>query len=441
MRHSIPAQREMATLLSEYGVDRLAERTFSTVSVLRRVLDRYRRVCHQLDASPSQSRQDALKAQDQLHEAKLSYKFDRAHWESERQRSADAATYTAERYQDDVKELVHEHNANKRGLQEEISKLRQELEDAHAYQRVLDRRAREFRFDVTDLMNFLGDNSTLACNWVRLRDLLQHYQDRTPIPQSWQTVIATTAGDDPLSQPKAFTRLDHPDDQDGESKQEDNPDSPPDPPSKRCSSRRRSSGSSSTPSGPKRTSKRSSHKAPAAPQLRPLERVEDSSSCLPEGTPPVWPVERARGPLPGPIVWDDLRLDVQRLICSGIFLNGAVSWLQEDRPVHTRFCQDDLVEMLSRMMFWNKLNESHWPKYAPERYYLAAEARLDDMEEQKYSHSFGVGSQPQGTWRKNSYRKISNPSKMTNPRTPIGTLPTRGCLWKTSAKWNLCPSL
>ncbi|KAE8907224.1 hypothetical protein PF005_g28862 [Phytophthora fragariae] len=81
-RHSISAQREMATLLSEYGVDRLAERTFSTVSVLRWVLDRYRRVCHQLDASPSQSRQDALKAQDQLHASKLSYEFDRAHWES-----------------------------------------------------------------------------------------------------------------------------------------------------------------------------------------------------------------------------------------------------------------------------------------------------------------------------------------------------------------------
>ncbi|KAE9302872.1 hypothetical protein PR003_g22145 [Phytophthora rubi] len=146
MRHSIPAQREMVTLLSEYGVDRLAERTFSTVSVLHRVLDHYRRVCHQLDASPSQSRQDALKAQDQLHAAKLSYEFDRAHWESERQQSAVAATYTAERYQDDVKELVHEHNANKRGLQEEVSKLRQELEDSQAYQRILDRRARESRY-------------------------------------------------------------------------------------------------------------------------------------------------------------------------------------------------------------------------------------------------------------------------------------------------------
>ncbi|KAE9277187.1 hypothetical protein PR003_g28857 [Phytophthora rubi] len=303
----------------------------------RRELDSYRRVRRQLDASPSQSRQDALSAQDQLHAAKLSYEFERARWESERQQNADAATYTAERYQDDVKELVHEHNANKRGLQEEVSKLRQALEDFRAYQRILDRRVRESRFEVTDLMDFLGEHATLACYWVGLRDLLQHYQDRTPVLQDWQTVIATTTGDDPISQPGAFTGLDRPDDQDGESKQVDNPDSSSTPPSKRSSSCRRSS--ASTPSG----SKRSSHKAPAAPQLRPTGRVEDSSSCLPESTPPVRSLEKARGSLPGPIVWNDLRLDVQRLIFSGVCLQGALDWLQEDRPVHTRFCQGDLV--------------------------------------------------------------------------------------------------
>ncbi|KAE8977866.1 hypothetical protein PR001_g25010 [Phytophthora rubi] len=43
------------------------------------------------------------------------------------------------------------------------------------------------------------------------------------------------------------------------------------------------------------------------------------------------------------------------------------------------------------MMFWNKLNESHWPKYVPERYYLAAEALLDEMEEQKVKPLFWGG--------------------------------------------------
>ncbi|KAE8982650.1 hypothetical protein PR002_g23472 [Phytophthora rubi] len=40
------------------------------------------------------------------------------------------------------------------------------------------------------------------------------------------------------------------------------------------------------------------------------------------------------------------------------------------------------------MMLWNKLNESHCPKYAPERYYLAAEALLDELEEQEVQPLF-----------------------------------------------------
>ncbi|KAE8973047.1 hypothetical protein PR002_g26321 [Phytophthora rubi] len=50
---SLPVQREMAALLSEYGADNLAERTFATVSLVRRILNRYRRVCRQLNASAS----------------------------------------------------------------------------------------------------------------------------------------------------------------------------------------------------------------------------------------------------------------------------------------------------------------------------------------------------------------------------------------------------
>ncbi|KAE8991619.1 hypothetical protein PR002_g20798 [Phytophthora rubi] len=40
------------------------------------------------------------------------------------------------------------------------------------------------------------------------------------------------------------------------------------------------------------------------------------------------------------------------------------------------------------MMFWNKLNDSYWPKYVPERYYLAAETHLDDLVEQKVQPPF-----------------------------------------------------
>lgn len=186
-----------------------------------------------------------------------------------------------------MKELIREHNANKCGLQES-------------------------RFEVTDLMVFWGEHTTLACNWVRHRDLLKHYHEHTPVPRAWQTVIDTTACDDPLSQPGTFAGLSRSDDQDDEGKQEDNPESPRIHVPKRSSSRRRFSNFSSTPTGPKNTPEQSFHKAPADLQLRPAERVADASSYLPEGTSSVWSVEKARGLLPKPVVWDDLRLDVQR---------------------------------------------------------------------------------------------------------------------------------
>lgn len=70
---SIPARREMAALISEYGADNLVKRTVSTVCLLRSILDRYRRVCQQLNTSAARSRQDALKAQDQFCLVKLSH--------------------------------------------------------------------------------------------------------------------------------------------------------------------------------------------------------------------------------------------------------------------------------------------------------------------------------------------------------------------------------
>ncbi|KAE8878743.1 hypothetical protein PF002_g25213 [Phytophthora fragariae] len=90
----------------------------------------------------------------------------------------------------------------------------------------------------------------------------------------------------------------------------------------------------------------------------------------------------ARESLPAPITWNDLRLDAQQLMLTGIYFQGTLDLLVEDCPVHTCFYREDLVEMLVRMMFWKKLNDSYWPKYVPERYYLAAEAHLDDLVEQ-----------------------------------------------------------
>ncbi|KAE9310184.1 hypothetical protein PR003_g20325 [Phytophthora rubi] len=81
---SLSVQRETAALLSEYGADNLAERTFAIVSL------------------------DALKAQDQLRLLKLSQELAQARLKSECKDIVEANSYSAERYRDDVKALTQE---------------------------------------------------------------------------------------------------------------------------------------------------------------------------------------------------------------------------------------------------------------------------------------------------------------------------------------------
>uniref|UniRef100_H3H7V7 Uncharacterized protein n=1 Tax=Phytophthora ramorum TaxID=164328 RepID=H3H7V7_PHYRM len=80
-----------------------------------------------------------------------------------------------------------------------------------------------------------------------------------------------------------------------------------------------------------------------------------------------------------PVVWDQLRLDVQMLMRSGVGYSGAVELLDQDQVLHTKFPLDPLLEMLVRMMFWNKLDETPWTKHVPRRYFRAARAKLDDL--------------------------------------------------------------
>ncbi|OWZ07212.1 hypothetical protein PHMEG_00020425 [Phytophthora megakarya] len=51
---------------------------------------------------------------------------------------------------------------------------------------------------------------------------------------------------------------------------------------------------------------------------------------------------------------------------------------------HNLFPPSEFADMLASMMFWNRLDESLWAKYIPEKYYLRAQLRLDLL------HSEGV---------------------------------------------------
>ncbi|OWY96552.1 hypothetical protein PHMEG_00033155 [Phytophthora megakarya] len=58
--------------------------------------------------------------------------------------------------------------------------------------------------------------------------------------------------------------------------------------------------------------------------------------------------------------------------------------LSGDVMTHNLFPPSALTDMLASMMIWNRLDESFWTEYAPERYYLRTELRLG------YLHSEGV---------------------------------------------------
>ncbi|KAL4145334.1 hypothetical protein PRNP1_013006 [Phytophthora ramorum] len=88
-----------------------------------------------------------------------------------------------------------------------------------------------------------------------------------------------------------------------------------------------------------------------------------------------------------PVVWDQFRLDVQMLMRSGVGYSGAVELLDQGQLLHTKFPLDPLLEMLVRMMFWNKLDATPWTKHVPRRYFRAVRAKmLDELPRELYFH-------------------------------------------------------
>jgi hypothetical protein len=75
-------------------------------------------------------------------------------------------------------------------------------------------------------------------------------------------------------------------------------------------------------------------------------------------------------------VWQKLRTDVQLAMRAGMAYAGAVELLSGDSVAHTLFHPEPLSEMLFRMMFWNRPDETPWARFVPEVYFLRAEIRL-----------------------------------------------------------------
>ncbi|KAE8959370.1 hypothetical protein PR001_g30737, partial [Phytophthora rubi] len=165
------------------------------------------------------------------------------------------------------------------------------------------------------------------------------------------------------------SNADDDDDAEQEEKREDNPPSPAGSPSL-----------SSDDSGSQSKSKRrSSSGRVQSSEVQHRPAVHPESNVGPRAASDVLPytVREACALLPEFIAWDDLRLDVQWTMRTGVGYDEAVEMMLADDIQHQIFHRDSLCEMLATMMYRQKLDETPWAKYVSVSCYLMADVLLE----------------------------------------------------------------
>ncbi|OWZ05947.1 hypothetical protein PHMEG_00021873 [Phytophthora megakarya] len=375
MLNSTLIRREFASILSHYSPDGLAQKVFASTTFLKRLLAKFRQLRTQVDPSNDTAMQNMLAAQGETT---------RFYWGEARrlQERLDAAHH---RRQSNLRGVLAEHELETRALREEVGELRSQVENLRLLGRT---RSGSRRLNVPKLMNFLNrDQTRVNDNWKRLQNLLEHFRDGIAPEKSWSTLIAITAMGDPFTQGSPFATLDE-DDSDEEEK--DQSGDPGDGIQGKAAQGRKDNevdlthqdSGSSEPSSRKTTptkkkgSRGSSRKVPDQPQLRPsgwaTDQAHSPSNQLMFQESDVREIMQNE-----PAVWDTLRPDVILLMRAGIGYQGSIALLSGDVMTHNLFPPSALADMLASMMFWNRLDESFWTKYVPEKYNLRAELRLD----------------------------------------------------------------
>ncbi|OWZ07996.1 hypothetical protein PHMEG_00019530 [Phytophthora megakarya] len=374
---SVEFQREVASILTEFTPDQLAQRVFGTVSVLRKVTAERTMLSRQL-ALADQTTQDVAKGPVEIERLNKELVFVRDSLKRHIQKQDEDHEFHAGRHRADLQKYLAEEQANVRGLQVQVSTLQARLQAEDARRGA----CRQSRLDVDPVMNFLNANSQFSLQWPRLRSLLEHCRDNTQVPSSWRTTISIMAADDPSVSTSAYIPVPRSDDDgDGESKNDSSSQGHPrgsfldltrdseTKPSGGGAKRKRSS------KGTKKAREQMSPDVPAEIQEYPSAWIRESADlCRPDGELLLREMLKSF-----PVIWSSLHLDVRALILYGVNYEGALEWLGEDRSVHGCFHQGPLLEMLLRMMFWNELDDTPWTKYVPRRYFVVARAKLDSL--------------------------------------------------------------
>ncbi|OWZ10615.1 LOW QUALITY PROTEIN: hypothetical protein PHMEG_00016509 [Phytophthora megakarya] len=347
---SVEFQREVALVLTEFTPDQFSQRVFGTVSVLRKVTAERIVLSRQL-AVANQTTQVVAKCLVEIERLNKDLAFVRAGYKQRVQKIDEDHEFHAGKHRADHQKYLAEDRANLHDLQAQVWSLQAQLRAVNA------------RNDTSQRPRM---------NYLHLG----------------KTTISVMAADDPSVPTTAYVPVSRPDrDGDEEQKDSDRPqdllrgsfldltcDSESDS-SKSSGKRKRSS------KCPQKVNKHSQSDTPIEIQEYSSGWIHDSDGpCRPDGDLLLRDADAAREILkPFPVIWKQLRLDVRALILYGINYEGALEWLDEDRPVHGCFHQRSLLEMLLRMMFWNELDGTPWTRYVPRRYYVAARAKLDSL--------------------------------------------------------------
>ncbi|OWY96743.1 hypothetical protein PHMEG_00032912 [Phytophthora megakarya] len=202
--NSIAGQRELAALLSQFPLDRLAESMINSLSFIRRLLAKIR---HHQAASAAESNgtllSEILVARENFDAMRREWTTMCRHW-SQRVRILKQGRIAGEDFlRQRHRDAESRHQARITALTGQVAQLQAQIRDSETARQAAERRAEERFLDVKALVDFLMGNkpkTNVMFNWMRLVALLHHFAECITIPEGWLTNINVVALDDPRCQ-------------------------------------------------------------------------------------------------------------------------------------------------------------------------------------------------------------------------------------------------
>ncbi|OWZ11489.1 hypothetical protein PHMEG_00015484 [Phytophthora megakarya] len=184
----VAGQRELAALLSQFPLDRLAERMINSLSFIRRLLakTRHLRATSEAEGCGTLSSQ-TLMARDNFDTIRLEWSAAMCRYWSQRVQTLKQERADSENFQrQGLRDAAFSHQGRVRDLMDQIVQLQSQLRDSEAAPQAAERRANERVLDVNTLVDFLMGNQSkikVMCKWMRLAALLHHFAEGTSIPE------------------------------------------------------------------------------------------------------------------------------------------------------------------------------------------------------------------------------------------------------------------